>query len=144
MNEDEIGARVKMGIEQKMVRGITFQPITNVCRHDDFDPLDRTTVPDVIRAIDEQTGGMFRTSDFVPLPCHSDCISMTYAYINGKKVKPLPRYVDVKRYLDVIGNQITFEVKDMKTVIADALTRLWSASMPLSTANALADFSSCL
>ncbi|HEV2582321.1 MAG TPA: radical SAM protein, partial [Ktedonobacteraceae bacterium] len=144
LNEDEIGEIVKFGVAQKMVRGITFQPITNSGRHDDFNPLDRTTVPDVIRAIDEQTGGMFRKTDFVPLPCHSDCISMTYAYVNGRKVKPLPRYIDVKSYLDVIGNQINFKIDDMKGVVGSALMRLWSASMPLSTANALRDFSCCL
>ena len=144
VNEDEIGEIVKFGVAQKMVRGITFQPITNVGRHEAFNPLDRTTVPDVIRAIDEQTNGMFRTTDFVPLPCHSDCISMTYAYVKGKKVKSLPRYIDVKAYLDVIGNQINFKVEDIKGVVGSALMRLWSASMPLSTVNALHDFSCCL
>jgi len=48
--------------------------------------------------------------DFVPLPCHSDCISMTYAYVNGNKVNPLPRYIDVKAYLDVIGNKINIVI----------------------------------
>jgi uncharacterized radical SAM superfamily Fe-S cluster-containing enzyme len=144
VNEDEIGAIVKFGVAEKMVRGVTFQPVTNSGRHMDFDPLDRTTVPDVIAAVAEQTGGMFRKSDFVPLPCHSDCISMTYAYVKGKKVKPLPRYIDVKAYLDVIGNQINFRIDDVKDVVGSALTRLWSASMPLSTANALRDFACCL
>ncbi len=118
--------------------------LSHRAEREDFNPLDRTTVPDVIRAIHEQTSAMFRTTDFVPLPCHSDCISMTYAYVNGKKVKPLPRYIDVKAYLDVIGNQINFKVDDMKDVVGSALMRLWSASMPLSTANALRDFSCCL
>src|SRR5260370_5500739 len=60
VNEDEVGEIVKFGVAQKMVRGITFQPITNVGRHEAFNPLDRTTVPDVIHAIDAQTNGMFR------------------------------------------------------------------------------------
>ncbi|HEY5002461.1 MAG TPA: radical SAM protein [Ktedonobacteraceae bacterium] len=144
LNEDEIGAIVKFAIGEKMVRGVTFQPVTNVGRHDNFNAMERTTVPDVIHAVAEQTEGMFRASDFVPLPCHSDCISMTYAYVKGNKVRPLPRYIDVKAYLDVIGNQINFRVEDMKGVVGSALMRLWSASMPLSTANALRDFSCCL
>ncbi len=143
VNEDEIGEIVTYGLAQKMVRGVTFQPITNVGRHEAFDPLDRTTVPDVIHAVEEQTGGVFRASDFVPLPCHSDCISVTYAYVKGHKVKPLPRYLDVRAYLDVIGNQINFRIDDMKTVVGSALTRLWSASAPLSTLNTLYDFSCC-
>lgn len=144
LNDDEIGAIVKFAIGEKMVRGVTFQPVTNVGRHDTFNALHRTTVPDVIRAVAEQTEGMFQATDFVPLPCHSDCISMTYAYVKGNKVRPLPRYIDVKAYLDVIGNQINFRVEDMKGVVGSALMRLWSASMPLSTANALRDFSCCL
>lgn len=143
VNEDEIGEIVKFGIEQKMVRGVTFQPVTNVGRHEDFDALNRTTVPDVIRAIAEQTDGLFERNDFVPLPCHSDCISMTYAYIKGKKVKPLPRYIDVRSYLDVVGNQSNFRIDDIKDVVGSALMRLWSASTPLSTKNALYDFSCC-
>ena len=144
INEDEVGEIVKFGVAQKMVRGITFQPITHVGRYDDFNALDRTTVPDVINAIAEQSDGMFYKSDFVPLPCHSDCISMTYAYVKGEKVMPLPRYIDVKAYLDVIGNQINFRVDDIKNVVGEALMRLWSASMPLSTINALHDFGCCL
>ncbi|HEV2236145.1 MAG TPA: hypothetical protein VGR57_05725, partial [Ktedonobacterales bacterium] len=144
VNEDEIGAIVKFGLAEKMVRGITFQPITNVGRHEAFDPLDRTTTPDVIQAIEAQTGDIFQAGDFVPLPCHSDCISVTYAYTKGNKVRPLPRYLDVRQYLDVIGNQINFRVDDMKGVVGSALMRLWSASAPLSTLNTLYDFSCCL
>src|SRR3989440_9149527 len=144
VNEDEIGEIVRFGVAQTMVRGVTFQPITNVGRHDGFDPLERTTVPDVIHAVEAQTGGLFRATDFVPLPCHAECISMTYAYVKGDKVKPLPRYVDVKAYLDVIGNQVNFGVDDVKNVVGPALTRLWSASTPLSTVGALRDFSCCL
>src|ERR671932_650699 len=59
VNEDEIGEIVKFGVAEKMVRGVTIQPVTNVGRHDDFNPLDRTTVPDVIRAIQKGTDGMF-------------------------------------------------------------------------------------
>ena len=144
VNEDEIGEIVRYGLAEKMVRGITFQPITNVGRHEAFNPLDRTTVPDVIKAVATQTNGLFQESDFVPLPCHSDCISVTYAYTKGSKVRPLPRYVDVRQYLDVIGNQINFRVDDMKGVVGSALMRLWSASAPLSTLNTLYDFSCCL
>lgn len=139
VNEDEIGQIVRFGIEQPMVRGVTFQPITNVGRHDDFDPINRTTLPDVIHAIADQTGGLFRASDFVPLPCHSDCISVTYAYTHGKKVKPLTRYVDIRSYLDVIGNQINFKVEDTKELVGPALTRLLSTSTPLKMLNGLCD-----
>src|SRR5205085_2167734 len=137
---------VRLARDEEFVRRLSaFTGNFEIYLHfDGFDPLDRTTVPDVIHAVEAQTAGMFRATDFVPLPCHAECISMTYAYVKGGKVKPLPRYVDVKAYLDVIGNQINFGVDDVKNVVGPALTRLWSASTPLSGVSALRDFSCCL
>ena len=78
------------------------------------------------------------------LPCHAYRISRTCAYVKVNKVKPLLRYVDLKAYLDVIDNQNNAGVDDVKNVVDPALTRLWSASTPLSTVSAPRDFSYCL
>ncbi|MBK9032723.1 MAG: radical SAM protein [Myxococcales bacterium] len=43
------------------------------------DPMDRLTIPGVIRKMDEQSGGAVRYLDFFPLPCsHPQCVSLTY------------------------------------------------------------------
>ncbi|WGR95643.1 hypothetical protein MTX20_18025 [Bradyrhizobium sp. ISRA435] len=50
---------------------------------------------------------------------------MTYAFIEGDKVTPLPRIVDVGDYLDYITNRI---VPDFSREVRAALEGLWSSS----------------
>ena len=126
VNHDELGDIVKFGIEHPSVNGIAFQPVTHSGRYMDFDPLDRETVADVIHGIAAQTDGMFVESDFVPVPCcHPTCRSATYAYVEDGQVTPLPRIVDVDKYLDYFTNR-TFP--EIRPEILEALEGLWSAS----------------
>ena len=126
VNHDEIGAIVKFGVEHPAVRGVAFQPVTHSGRFTAFDPLDRETLADVIHGIAEQTDGMFLESDFVPVPCcHPTCRSATYAYVEDGKVTPLPRVVEVDKYLDYITNRA---LPDIRPEILEALEGLWSAS----------------
>ncbi len=41
VNEHEVGALVRFGLEHPAVRGVQFQPVTHTGRHMPFDPLDR-------------------------------------------------------------------------------------------------------
>lgn len=126
INHDELGAIVKFGIEHPAVRGIAFQPVTHSGRFIGFNSLDRETVADVIHGIEEQTDGLFRVSDFIPVPCcHPTCRSATYAYVENGQVIPLPRVVEVDRYLDYITNRT---LPDIRPEILTALEGLWSAS----------------
>ena len=88
--------------------------------------MDRETLADVIHGIAEQTDGMFVESDFVPVPCcHPTCRSATYAYVENGEVTPLPRVVDVDKYLDYITNRT---LPDIQPEILEALEGLWSAA----------------
>ena len=52
----------------------------------------RITFPDVIQAVAEQTDGLFREDDFLPLPCaHPNCHSLTYAFRSGGPRRPPAR-----------------------------------------------------
>ena len=107
VNEHEIGKIVDFAIEHPAVRGINFQPAFHAGRHGQHDPLKRMTIPDVLRLIEAQTNGKFRTSDFVPVPCcFPTCNSVTYAFVEGDQVTPLPRIVNVNDYLDYISNRV--------------------------------------
>ena len=90
MNEHEIGAIVEFGLERPWITGVSFQPATYSGRHVLPEDLERRiTFPDVIRAVAEQTGGLFREDDFLPLPCaHPNCHSLTYAYRAGGDGRP--------------------------------------------------------
>jgi 7,8-dihydro-6-hydroxymethylpterin dimethyltransferase len=91
VNEHEIGEIIEFAIQHPAVRGINFQPAFHSGRHDHHDPMKRMTIPDVLRLIEAQTKGMFRTTDFVPVPCcFPTCNSVTYAFVKGNQVTPCP------------------------------------------------------
>ena len=135
VNEHEVGAIVRFGLEHPAVRGVNFQPVTHVGRHLEFDPMDRVTIPEVIRGIEAQTDRVFVKDDFVPVPCcFPTCSSVTYAYIDQDVVTPLPRVLNVDDYLDYITNR-TFP--DLSMDVKRALEGLWSAAaVPGSTETA--------
>jgi tetraether lipid synthase len=124
VNEHEVGAIVRFGVEHPAVTGVFFQPVTHTGRHPEFDPLDRLTNVEVIRAVCDQLPEWFREDDFVAVPCCSPtCRSATYALYDGEDLVPLPRLVDVDRYLDYVTNRA---VPDLE--VKAALEGLFSAS----------------
>ncbi len=128
INDHEVGAVLKFGLAHPAVRGVVFQPVTHVGRHVPFDPMARITIPDVIHGIVDQTEGLFTLKDFVPVPCcFPTCQVNSYVLTNGDDVIPLPRLLDVDKYLDYITNR-TFPKVPSSTDIQKALEGLWSAS----------------
>ena len=127
VNHDQVGQIVQFGLKHPAVHGIAFQPLMHGGRYRrDFDPLDRETIPDVIHGIAQQTGGMLVESDFIPVPCcHPTCRSATYIYLDGDKATPLPRMVEVDKYLNYVVNRTLPEIKPE---ILEALEGLWSAA----------------
>ena len=127
INLHEIGRIVKFAVAHPAVRGLNFQPVFHSGRHLEFDPLQRTTIPDLLKAIEQQTDGLFKVSDFVPVPCcFPTCNSVTYAYLDDNGVPiPLPRILNVDDYLDYITNRA---VPDLGSEVKTALELLWSAS----------------
>jgi tetraether lipid synthase len=113
VNDHDIGALVKFGLERPWITGVSFQPATYSGRFPALsgsrDLESRITFPDVVRAVAEQTDGLFRTDDFLPLPCaHPNCHSLAYAYRSGGAVIPLTRFIDARNHLDILANGITF------------------------------------
>jgi len=126
VNEHEIGRIIEFAIQHPAIRGITFQPAFRAGRHMPGDPLRRMTIPDIVRDIETQTNGKFVASDFVPVPCcFPTCNSVTYAFVEGDRVTPLPRILNVNDYLDYITNRI---VPDFSHEVRTALEGLWSSS----------------
>jgi uncharacterized radical SAM superfamily Fe-S cluster-containing enzyme len=126
VNDDEMGAVVRYAVERPWITGVSFQPATYSGRHVLPETLERRiTFPDVIRGIAEQTGGMFRESDFMPLPCaHPNCHSITYAYRAGGDVAPLARFIDIKANIDLLANGISFTRPAARDLIEKYLGRL--------------------
>jgi 7,8-dihydro-6-hydroxymethylpterin dimethyltransferase len=126
VNLHEVGALVRFGLERPWITGVSFQPATYSGRHVLPAELEkRITFPDVVRAVAEQTGGLFREDDFLPLPCaHPNCHSLTYAYRNGKTVLPLPRFIDAKNHLEILANGILFTRNRARQLIEQYLAKL--------------------
>jgi uncharacterized radical SAM superfamily Fe-S cluster-containing enzyme len=135
VNDHEIGAIVKLGLDHPAVRAVSFQPQFGEGRWVPFDPMDRTTTTDVIDAVAQQTDGVFRASDFVPIPCCDPmCTAATYAWVEDSEVTPLPRIVDVEHYLDYIENaalpSLNATLKADFTEMRSTLEKLYSKSNP--------------
>jgi len=126
VNEHEVGKIVRFGLEHPAVRGINFQPAFHAGRFGAHDPRQRMTIPDILKLLETQTDGLFTVQDFVPVPCcFPTCNSVTYAYVDGDTVIPLPRLLDVDDYLDYITNRV---VPDLGAEIKTALEGLFSSS----------------
>ncbi len=138
VNEHEVGRIVKFALEHPAVRGINFQPAFHAGRHGAHDPLQRITIPAVIKWIEAQTDGVFRQTDFVPVPCcFPTCNAVTYAYVDGEAVTPLPRLLDVDDYLDYITNRVA---PDLGSGIQTALEGLWSSAVVPGSPKAVSQF----
>ncbi len=130
VNEHQVGPLIQFALKRPAVRAVNFQPVTHTGRHLPFDPSDRVTVAEVLLRIEEQTGGLFTRTDFVPVPCcHPHCQSVTYAYVDGEQVIPLPRIVNVEEYLDYITNRTwPNPFPESAAQVREALEGLWSAT----------------
>ncbi len=109
LNDDEIGKIIEFALQQRCVRGVTFQPTQVAGRLLHFDPAtDRITLTDVRTKILEQTS-IFQPNDIIPVPCNPDALAMGYALKLGGQVFPLTRYVDPAHLLDNTKNTIVYE-----------------------------------
>src|SRR5688572_7197378 len=114
LNDDEIGETIDFALNQKCVRGVTFQPVQHAGRSEHFDPAtDRLTLSEVRQQILKQSN-VFQPRDIVPVPCHPDCLAMAYALkmpndCGGQTVTPLTGLVDPQLLLHGEGNTIMYE-----------------------------------
>ncbi len=141
VNENQIGKIVEFGVNTKGIRGVNFQPMVYAGRfkENEIDQLNRVTNTEIMALIEQQTEGLFKKTDFMPLPCsHPSQIALTYAYIKGKKVKPIPRFIDLKPYLEQFSNTIFI---DPRPIYKEAIRGLWSVGSSFSSAKTLYDFS---
>jgi uncharacterized radical SAM superfamily Fe-S cluster-containing enzyme len=134
VNEHQLGDAVRMLMERDHVLSLLIQPLARTGHGGGMfplDPMDRLTIPGVIKAIDEQTNGMVAREDFIPLPCsHPLCVSLTYLLkMDDGSYLPFPRFVDMKKHLDLFQQTATLEANaKTENALRDAITDLWSAA----------------
>jgi 7,8-dihydro-6-hydroxymethylpterin dimethyltransferase len=139
VNEHEIGAIVRTGVEHPAVNSVVFQPVTHSGCHGVFDPLERLTNADVIASVAEQLPECVRPSDFVPVPCcFPTCRSMCYALVDDGGLVPFTRLLDIEEHLDYLANHVTPD-----RALRCALERMFSSSAAPGAEQALLACESC-
>jgi hypothetical protein len=142
LNDHEIGKTIDFALTQPCVRGVTFQPIQDAGRLENFNPAtDRLTLTEVRRKILEQTT-VFRAEDIIPVPCHPDSLAMAYALKMAGKVVPLTSMVPPDVLINGAANTILYE---QDPAVRDNLFKLFATNhSPRSGAGTLRELLCCL
>ncbi len=140
VNDHEIGDIIKFALANNdVIRGVNFQPVSLVGKMPrDERERRRITIPDVIKRIEEQTGGAVARSDFFPVPStailtefmealfnthkyrlstHFACGMATYVFIDNDSIVSLPTFFDLKGFFDYL-QELEEEVKESRLNIA--------------------------
>jgi uncharacterized radical SAM superfamily Fe-S cluster-containing enzyme len=125
VNDDQVGDIIRFAVNNMdTVKGINFQPISFAGRINKEERMEkRVTIPYLFDLIEEQTGGAITAEDFYPVPfvvpishfvnaeegthnieftVHPHCGTGTYIYIEGGKMIPITRFIDVEGLLEHI------------------------------------------
>lgn len=132
INEDQIGDAVRLFLAEEHLLSLSFQPVAytghggGALRHD---PRDRLTISGVIAAIEAQTGGLLRRSDFAPLPCsHPQCVSLTYLLrLNDGSHLPFPRFLDLRQHGNLLRSSATLPAtQEMQDTLHEVIHEVYA------------------
>jgi uncharacterized radical SAM superfamily Fe-S cluster-containing enzyme len=112
LNEDELGRLVLYGLETPGVRGINIQPRAAFGRQPGPNPA-TLTISGLIHTLSEQTGGLLKPGDFLPLPCNVESVALTYLYRRDGGFVPITRNAGIEKYLPLISNTFFFKIEDL-------------------------------
>ena len=92
VNTDHIGDIVRYALKGiPVIRGVHFQPVGYFGRYPvPPEDKDRITLPEVLRALEEQTDGLLKVADFAPSDCESSLCSFhgDFIYMQDGKLTP--------------------------------------------------------
>ncbi|KYF72425.1 radical SAM protein [Sorangium cellulosum] len=133
VNDDRIGECLRLLYDNDFILSLTFQPAAYTgyggAHFAPHDPLNVMTIPDVVRAAEEQTG-LLKKSDFLPLPCsHPSCFALTYLLKVDGEFIPFPRFLELDRYLELLSNRGTIRPdEEFEGALRDAIDQMWTSS----------------
>ena len=141
INDTEIGAIVRHALDWRCVRGVTFQPVQDAGRNQDFHKSDRVVLSEIRTRVVEESG-VFGANDMIPLPCNPETISIGYGLRNGHAVLPVTSLVPQEELVAIMPNTINFE---KQPVLRESFLQLFSLSSgPSNAPERLAEFLCCL
>lgn len=140
VNECEVGDLYRFALSRPGINGLAFQPVMSAGRYEhSYAPAERMTLTGILRALETQTQEAMRVTDFVGLPCsHPDCCAITIGLTDAARTTftPLPRHLDVARYLELFSDRISFA-----GILGAAARRVWSDVSHLHGRQTLSDLS---
>ncbi|WP_048150447.1 tetraether lipid synthase Tes [Palaeococcus ferrophilus] len=124
VNDHELGAIINFGLNHlDIIRGVNFQPLSMVGRVPTKERQRfRITIPGAIKKIEEQTNGAIARDDWYPIPIaghiarffeaftgrryymtsHFGCGAATYVFLDGNRVIPISRFLDVEGFVEYL------------------------------------------
>ena len=132
VNEHQIGKAVELLFSGDHLLSLNFQPIAYTGLGGGrfaHDPLDRLTIPGVIRRIEEQTDGFLKRSDFSPLPCsHPQCVSLTYLLkLDDHSWLPFSRFIDFREHGALLRSSATLVASpEIEEALADVVNEVFA------------------
>ena len=143
VNDDEIGAVIKRGLDTPYVGGVTIQPVFGSGRSAEIDLLERLTHTGVLARLEGQTGGQVTWRDLTSLPCsHPHCCSVGYLLRDDggswQSLTSLVRQCRLKELLELQPEAVANRIADdelpavRRTVVKDSLLGLPSEQSSLS------------
>ncbi len=124
INDSELGKIINFGLNHMdIVRGVNFQPISMVGRVPKEErAMFRITIPRALKLIEDQTNGAIAMEDWYPVPVagyiakffdvflnkryymtsHFACGCATYVFLDGEKVIPITRFIDVDGFIEYL------------------------------------------
>jgi len=113
INDDEVGELFSFAVNTPYVRGINFQPAAFFGRVKDIERTNRVTLSGIIKRLQDQSAGMLKMDDFIPLPCNSERVAITYMYKTSKGgFMPITRSAKIQEHLPLINNTFVFTIED--------------------------------
>ncbi len=132
VNDDQVGDILRFAAENKdIIKCVNVQPVSFAGRISQEERKQwRITIPDFLKAVEQQTDGQIKVSDFFPIPCmlpiarftdaytgkkfvkftcHEHCGAATYVFVEDGRFIPITRFVDIPRLfalLDKYAEQI--------------------------------------
>ena len=146
-NDHQLGDIIRFAVENfDVVRCVNVQPVSLCGRLPEREREKmRITIPDFMRAVEEQTDGKIKVSDFYPVPtvvpiskaigalkdkryveftAHPHCGMTTYLFIEDGEMVPITRYCNVEKFIESMNKVYEEASKGHKT---RAKTRLLGA-----------------
>jgi hypothetical protein len=125
VNDDQLGDIIRFAAKNKdIVRCVNVQPVSFAGRISQKDRERwRITIPDFMKAVEKQTGGQIKASDFYPVPatmpisrftsaytgrefvkfsCHEHCGAATYVFVEDGRLIPITRFVNIPKLFSLL------------------------------------------